>query len=931
MIRWLNKISSPLSADSSPKNSARNELFGGSARAKWSSAYASDPTEWERIFEDKNRIVDEILEKKLSNVEHDVNYDEMMVLLENITNMCTLLMLEVNSQPEPSIGPILDRFFTEQILERVIDWAIQLPPLLKPTCQLSLVRIYENIVSESHSQNHCVLVHKPILNPLLRLCEWSRRVDTYWHLINAEVKRSEPSITDKHFVLLLNQICTKLAEDRTLLHFFFTCSNGSEQFIVFTQLITFLYEQSDIGQLARDALLLILSVSAEHEQIATFVANKTAFCPVVATGLSGCFSQLPRSILGDGGERFVEDDYSDALSDFHASILFCNAVAQSAHKDVVKQISAFFYTGFLINVVKPALLQDDRQYIAASLAYLQLCIETITEPMLLRSIIRMLLTERDENSALLFERILSYTKSGDKASVVAISLLDTLMKLCCEDIMLAMIFRPLLTNHLANKKQLAKVQNRLRCQELSQKYLDCIPKCMENYKEVVSESNLSGYMRETRLRMDARAEQCNKNWRWKYDGVVADSFCLPSESDDDATCHVSFSRLSSSRSSMSTAAFGLNRYLNSKNSHLTHEFNIDKVCGLGENQNSDQDDYKSDNDNERNFENEEEEEIEEDNHFVLPPIDEMTTSKVMTSSCIDYLHISGLDDFSESDDSAPILSKRSTESENESNIPPQNSFVLSGWQEIKDETTFRSLLEKQKIGGKLMNGKDICDFIEEKLEKLNLAKGKIEEKENGVKLEEEELKTTKTGFSVYNFPERSSLLKFLFESVEMLCENSLSFNTELCSLIITIVSYPQPILAYFLLDLKEDKSDKCFLTILQSVQTRIEVMAEGIEGFDNWVQRALKSLELRAARINKQSNKKSPTEEESTSSLFFGRAFGGSMRKAANFRMHTHKHIDNLENQRDDATAKQTALAAIFVAHLSQTLASVVFQQSLII
>lgn len=37
--------------------------------------------------------------------------------------------------------------------------------------------------------------------------------------------------------------------------------------------------------------------------------------------------------------------------------------------------------------------------------------------------------------------------------------------------------------------------------------------------------------------MDARSEQC-RSWKWKYDGVVAGSFVLPAESDDDATFNV---------------------------------------------------------------------------------------------------------------------------------------------------------------------------------------------------------------------------------------------------------------------------------------------------------------------------------------------------------------------------------------------------------
>lgn len=45
-------------------------------------------------------------------------------------------MMEANAQPESSIGSILDRYFTQQIMERVVDWAIEVPQFLTPTCQV---------------------------------------------------------------------------------------------------------------------------------------------------------------------------------------------------------------------------------------------------------------------------------------------------------------------------------------------------------------------------------------------------------------------------------------------------------------------------------------------------------------------------------------------------------------------------------------------------------------------------------------------------------------------------------------------------------------------------------------------------------------------------------------------------------------------------
>lgn len=66
-----------------------------------------------------------------------------------------------------------------------------------------------------------------------------------------------------------------MAEDATLLHFFFTFSGDQEeQFLVFSLLVPYLYDCGDVGQLARDALLLVLSVSRKLKCVAAFIASK---------------------------------------------------------------------------------------------------------------------------------------------------------------------------------------------------------------------------------------------------------------------------------------------------------------------------------------------------------------------------------------------------------------------------------------------------------------------------------------------------------------------------------------------------------------------------------------------------------------------------------------------------------------------------------
>ncbi|OZC05765.1 hypothetical protein X798_07260, partial [Onchocerca flexuosa] len=254
-----------------------------------------------------------------------------------------------------------------------------------------------------------------MLLPLMKLLDWCRK--------SAEKRNFTPSNTDKHFVLLLNQICTKLAEDATLLHFFFDFDcDGDERFLVFNLLIPYLYDSGEVGQLARDALLLILSVSRRLKHIAAFIAIKSNFCPVVATGLSGCFSQLSRSV---GSMLYVSDDWHkinadnidshSSLLDFQSSLIFCNAVIQVAHSYVVSQIITYVYHGFLLPVVLPSLLQGGQDELISSTVYYHLCLDSVTEPALIQAIIKLLLIESCEDNKKVLDVIVERISAGNRA------------------------------------------------------------------------------------------------------------------------------------------------------------------------------------------------------------------------------------------------------------------------------------------------------------------------------------------------------------------------------------------------------------------------------------------------------------------------------------------------------------------------------------
>lgn len=148
-----------------------------------------------------------------------------------------------------------------------------------------------------------------------------------------------------------------------------------------------------MGQQARDAMLLCMSLSKKNDEVGLYIAEHSNICPVsdsinmwnkihwrknskhlceilmflfvfsqvLAAGLSGLYSVLPRKldIETNDWHQLTPDDVNDLpeLTQLMNSLEFCNAVAQVAHPMVQKQLLEFLYQGFLIPVIGPALLQ----------------------------------------------------------------------------------------------------------------------------------------------------------------------------------------------------------------------------------------------------------------------------------------------------------------------------------------------------------------------------------------------------------------------------------------------------------------------------------------------------------------------------------------------------------------------------------------------
>lgn len=246
----------------------------------------------------------------------------------------------------------------EAILDKILTWSSNVGEFTN-VMKLEQLKLYELLVSQLVS-HQTALFQKPLVRPMLQLL--------------ATCGDCAPFEVEKRLVILLNSLCVCLSQNPQLLELFFMpktngntylsptmspSNNASPQlrakiasidkpesrFLIFSLLIPFVHREGPIGQQARDALLLIMSMSHKHESVGMYIAENSNFCPVLATGLSGLYSSLPRRLSSDAQiaedwHQLTPEDINETneLQMFLNSLDFCNAVVQVSHPLVQKQL-----------------------------------------------------------------------------------------------------------------------------------------------------------------------------------------------------------------------------------------------------------------------------------------------------------------------------------------------------------------------------------------------------------------------------------------------------------------------------------------------------------------------------------------------------------------------------------------------------------------
>lgn len=186
-------------------------------------------------------------------------------LRDNLVNVKNLLSKDI-PESHGQVGACLKHLLSENVIENVYNFTTRQRDYAKEV-RIFLLDFLTEVLARALQP---LLIHQQILRPvnkLLRACEGTK----------------DPQLTAS-LVSLLHQICILIQENQSLLDLFFIESNVNMQsrFLVLTSLIPHMHDMGDVGNRARDALLLCLSLAdrLSGTNLRQFIATDCNFCQV---------------------------------------------------------------------------------------------------------------------------------------------------------------------------------------------------------------------------------------------------------------------------------------------------------------------------------------------------------------------------------------------------------------------------------------------------------------------------------------------------------------------------------------------------------------------------------------------------------------------------------------------------------------------------
>ncbi|XP_067663029.1 FHF complex subunit HOOK-interacting protein 1B-like isoform X1 [Haliotis asinina] len=437
----------------------------------------TDPQTCLEVFRNHWQQALNVIESKKDGSKGTV--DDIDTVIHNFEHMVTLLVGEEGIDGMP--GPILHFLLEKEVFEKFCALSMPTRDGLGKL-KYEQLRMFELAINQS---KQLLLIHKPVIRPLMKL------------LSSCTDQTIQSEEIEYRTVLVLHQICVCISQQTVILESFFNTNadHGPARFLIFSLLIPYIHREGPVGQNARDALLLLMALSSKYPHIGQYTADSD-FCPVLATGLSGLYSSLPRKISPPSEDWYmVTDDDIARMPDlqmFLNSLEFCNAVIQIAHPLVKNQLIKYIYDGFLVPVLGPALHQDipglplplldtgmfanSREEVMTATAYLDLFLRRITEPVLIRAVLKFILLEKNDEIIIL-DSLITRINSSSRLSLVSLSLFKTLINLNCEDVMLQLVFKYLIPCTHVMVSQRRSVKDLDLYSKSAEKFLSLRPSC----------------------------------------------------------------------------------------------------------------------------------------------------------------------------------------------------------------------------------------------------------------------------------------------------------------------------------------------------------------------------------------------------------------------------------------------------------------------
>ncbi|KAK9497574.1 hypothetical protein O3M35_004273 [Rhynocoris fuscipes] len=435
-----------------------------------------------------------------------VKNDEMKSVIYNLDHMVTLLILEYQSSP--SNTNCLNYIINEQILDRLYKWSLN-TGRYSVALKAEQLRLHEKIMEEIGAARWLESGLNVTLCTLLTSC-----IDVCFS-----------SEQEKFLMDLLSLLCVSFIDHDHLLNLFYDdIIPERPRFIIFSLLIPYVHREGTIGQKARESLLLCVELTKKHDNIANFIALHSNICPVIATGLSGLYSSLPRRLDVDAHDwhRLTPDDVSELppLVAFMNSLDFCNAAVRNAHPLVVKTLLEFIYQGFLVPVMGPALIQSTVFELITATSYFDAFIRSLSEPGLLYCFVKFLLIEDYDGQSIL-DVLIDRIRCDSKLCLVTLALLETLVDLNCEDIMLELIFKYLIScNHVMASQRSKIILSDPFCKnaEILLLLAPNIQRCKKQADKIGSlYGDYYAYLTDAKRKISS-CNEATANWIYKYDG-----------------------------------------------------------------------------------------------------------------------------------------------------------------------------------------------------------------------------------------------------------------------------------------------------------------------------------------------------------------------------------------------------------------------------